>query len=242
MAKRKTKGRKAWFRGLKAFLRLFIRKPEYLLLGDEFAERSVILSNHVGSLGPLTHELYFLKRFRFWGTYEMNSGLKSVYIYLSQIYFYQKKHKSKSMSKFLGFIVAPFANMFYKGLELISTYRDHRLRKTLDESIKTLKDNQSLIIFPENSSDGYHDELKECFAGFVVLGKVCLKQGIDLPVYTSYFRKKEKVIVVDKPIMMSELLGSGLDKKQIAENIRTRMNELGNMDITGLVKKGNNKN
>lgn len=237
MVKRDCRQRKAWFKALKCVLRLFIRKPRYLLLGEGFCDKGIILTNHVGSLGPLTQELYFPKYFRFWGTYEMNSGVKSVYKYLSQIYFYQKKHWSKGMSKFLGFIVAPFANMFYKGLNLISTYRDYRLRQTLNESIKTLQENQNLIIFPENSADGYHDNLKECFAGFVVLGKMCLKQGIDVPVYTSYFRKKERIVVVDNPIMMSKLLDAGLDKKEIAENVRNRMNELGSMDISKYLNK-----
>lgn len=236
MKKKRKKNRKCWFRGLTTFLKIFIRKPKYVHLGEGFVDKSIVLSNHVGSAGPLTHELYFPKNFRFWGTYEMNSGLKSVYIYLSQIYFYQKKHKSKATSKFLGFIVAPFANLFYKGLNLISTYRDYRLRKTLSTSIETLNKNETLIIFPEDSSDGYHDELKECFAGFVVLGKLCLKNNIDVPVYASYFRKKEKVVVVDKPVILSELLNSDLDKKEIARRMRDRMNELGNMDISEYIK------
>ena len=119
---------------------------------------------------------------------------------------------------------------------MISTYRDYRLRKTLSTSIETLNKNETLIIFPEDSSDGYHDELKECFAGFVVLGKLCLKNNIDVPVYASYFRKKEKVVVVDKPVMLSELLNSDLDKKEIARRMRDRMNELGNMDISEYIK------
>jgi len=65
---------------------------------------------------------------------------------------------------------------------------------------------------------------------------LCLKNNIDVPVYASYFRKKEKVVVVDKPVMLSELLNSDLDKKEIARRMRDRMNELGNMDISEYIK------
>ncbi len=229
--------RKWWFRGVKGFLKIFVRKPKYIYLGREIPEKAIMLTNHVGSTGPITHELYFPNYFRFWGTYEMNSGLKSVYKYLSEVYYYQKKHWKKFWAKSFSIIAAPLANMFYKGLNLISTYRDHRLRKTLQESIKTLNNDQTLIIFPENSSDGYHDKLKDYFAGFVVLGKMCLKQGMDIPVYNSYFRKKDKVVIVDKPIMLSELLKEGKDRDVIAREMCDKANALGDMDISEYLKK-----
>lgn len=201
-------------------------------MGEEFCDRALILSNHVGAKGPIAFEIYHNKPFRFWGTYEMNSGIKEVYKYLSQIYFYKKKHFSKFFSKVIGFIISPFLWIYYRGLNLISTYSDYRLKGTIEESLKTVKQGGSIVIFPEDSSDGYHDKLTEFFSGFTLFANQCLKQGIDLPVYVTYFKKKPRVFIVDKPFVWSKVVESGLDKKQIAQKLLNRCNSLGEMDLS----------
>lgn len=229
---KRVRNRKRWFGVVKGFLKIFIRKPKYVFLGDAFDdEPSIILSNHVGAKGPLTHELYFPKNFRFWGTYEMNSGLKEVYKYLTQVYYTQKKHWKPFWAKVFCIIAAPLANLFYKGLNLISTYPDYRFRRTLSESIKTIREGQNLIIFPEDSSNGYFDEISKFFAGFVTFAQAALKRGFDLKIYTSYFQKKEKTVVVDGSIRFSELASKFNSKQNIANSLCDRINELGKMKI-----------
>ena len=223
--------RKSWFKGVKAIIRLFLKKPRWIFLGDKFVPRSLVLSNHVGAKAPLTLECYFPQPFRFWGTYEMNSSLKEVYKYLSEIYFYQKKHWKLFWSKLFCLIAAPVAYLFYRGLTLISTYRDHRFRTTLKESIKTLEAGARLVVFPEDSSNGYFDTLTSFFSGFVTLAAVCYKHGMDLPIYLCYLRKKERSYIVDKPILYSELIATGMDKYQIAEHLLTKCNSLGVMEL-----------
>ncbi len=235
MAKKNKKGiceRAKWFKFVKCILRIFIKKPKYVFLGENFCDRALILSNHVGAKGPVAFEVYHDKPFRFWGTYEMNSGIKEVYKYLSQIYLYKKKHFSKFFAKVIGFIICPFLWLYYRGLKLISTYSDYRLKSTIEESIKTINQGGSIVIFPEDSSNGYYDRLTEFFSGFALLANQCLKQGIDLPVYVTYFKKKPRAFIVDKPFMWSEMVKSGLDKKQIAKLLLNRCNSLGKMDLS----------
>ena len=229
---KKVKNRKWWFKGLKGFLKIFIRRKKYIFLGEGFDEEpAIILSNHVGAIGPLSHELYFPEPFRFWGTYEMNSGIKSVYKYLTEVYYTKKKHWKPFPAKLFCLLAAPLANLFYKGLNLISTYPDYRFRKTLIESLKTVKEGQSLIIFPEDSENGYYDEMTKFYAGFVTFAQATLKRGMDLKIYKMYLRKKEKIVVVDKPIRFSELMGQFDSKQALADAVCERVNELGTMDI-----------
>jgi len=232
---KKIHNRKTWFRGLKCFLKLFVPKPKFVYLGESITKPSIILSNHVGASAPVKYELYFKENFRFWGTYEMNSGLKSVYKYLSTVYFHQKKHKGKFVSKLIAFFACPFANLFYKGLNLISTYKDHRFKNTIKESIKTIQNGQNLIIFPEDSSKGYFDNLTQFFAGFVVLAKMFYKKGIDLPIFVSYYRKKDKTFVIDKPINFSDLVKTRLNKYEIAKMLCNRANALATIDINNII-------
>lgn len=214
---------------VKAFLKIFIRKPKYVFLGEQFTDKAIVLSNHVASKGPLCNELYFPKQFCFWGTYEMNMDLCEVYKYLSVTYFYNKKHWNLFWSRLFCLIAAPCAYLFYRGLNLIPTYTDHRLKKTFDITHQVLDEGASVIIFPEDSHDGYHNHLAKFYPGFVTLAYSRLRKGEDLPIYLCYLNKANNTYVVDKPIFASKLFSSGKAKEDIAEQFRKRCNELGEM-------------
>jgi len=224
--------RKPWFRRLKVILRWFIKEPEFVYLGEEMEEQSFFLSNHVGASVPLAMELYSKLPFRFWGTYEMNSNVIEVYKYLSYTYYHKKKHWNLFASRLFCLIAAPLVWIFYRGLNLISTYPDMRFHQTIKESLNVLKDDQSLVIFPEHSADGYFDELILFHPGFVLMAEKCLKAGMDLPVFLAYYRKPERRFIVDKPMRISELVKIADTREAIAEKLRVRCNELGRMSVS----------
>ena len=76
----------------------------------------------------------------------------------------------------------------------------------------------------------YLEELEGLHYGFIMLGETCLRQKLDVPVYLSYYRKKDNVYIVDKPILYSELK-KGRNKDQIADYVLNRINELGKMSF-----------
>jgi hypothetical protein len=51
----------------------------------------------------------------------------------------------------------------------------------------------SISLFPENSSEGYFDEMKHFFSGFVMLAEQYYKKtGEDVPVFSAYYGRKKK--------------------------------------------------
>lgn len=220
------KNRKPFFRFCKSFIKIFKRKPKVINFNDEeLDDCAIYLSNHSGASGPLTHELYFPKNFRFWGTHEMCGTMKERWDYLANIYFYQKKHINKFLSKIIATIATPVLYMFYKGMQIIPTYTDSRLRKSLQESYVELNKGNSVIIFPENSSDGYHKELKQYFAGFMLLAKSYYKKyGISLKIYNMYYCKKYNTVLIDKFVNYKDLIGK--DEDSVAESFKNRANEM----------------
>lgn len=230
--------RKRGFGFWKWLLKIFMRKPKIVYLGKAVDKPSIILSNHVGKTVPLTLELYFETPFRYWGTYEMNGNLASVYKYMSEVFYHQKKGWNLFLARLFCIIAAPLAYLFYRGLTLISTYPDYRFRNTIKESLKTLDDGQSLVIFPEDSSKGYFDELTYFYSGFMLLAKSAYKKGNDLQIYLSYYRKKDRTYVVDKPILYSSLKEKNLSREEIAEMFRQRVNKLGKADLKDLMEEG----
>lgn len=236
----KNPQRKKWFRGLKKIMRLFIKESRFIYLGGKIQDGSLIVSNHVGTNAPLAWELYSNVNFRFWGANEMNSGLASLYKYQTRVYYHEKKHWNLHLARLFCLIASPLTVLFYKGLDLISTYRDINFTRTIKETIRTLENKQSVVVFPEDSTKGYLDELEGFHAGFVMAAARCLKRGIDVPVYVSYYRKSEKTYVVDAPVMLSELFAGGDTREKIAEKLCQRCNELGRMDLSLLSEQNDN--
>ncbi len=226
--KSKKNQRKPFFRFIKKIMRLFAKKPNVINYNEEgIADKSIIISNHSGAAGPLQLELWLNHYFVPWGTHEMNGNIKERWNYLTKIYFTQKKHLSKFVAVLISIPAVFVLRWFYKGIELLSTYKDSRLKQTFDNSVKRLDKNQSILIFPENSSTGYKEVLEEFYPGFVTLSKIYYrKRGEDLPVYPVYVFKQEGVILVGKPHYINPLAQKGMKKEEIATYFMGEVNKL----------------
>ena len=207
------------------------KKPKFVYLGEKFGNGGIILSNHEGTDAPMSLELYCDKPLRMWGASEMNSGVVKMYKYQSRVYYHEKKHWNLFLARAFCLIASPLTNLFYKGLNLISTYRDGRFLKTLRESVEALKAGENIVIYPEISTHGYLAELEGFHLGFVALAEVCKKKGMDVPVYVTYFRKSDLTYIVDAPVLYSELSKNGESKEEIAKKLLKRCNELGKMQF-----------
>ena len=223
--------RKRWFLGLQKVIKFFIKKPRYVYLGEKPGPGSIILSNHESATVPLTLEMYAQMPIRFWGAHDMNEGFRAVYHYQSVTYYHGKKHWPLWCARLFCLLASPLTMIFYRGLDLIPTYPDIRFKNTLSQSIAALEKHNTLVVFPEDSSDGYHKELKCFLPGAIMLLEQCRRHGMDLPVYVAYYQKETHVHVFDKPVTVGQLLGKGLSRKALADELCARCNELGKMDV-----------
>jgi len=221
--------RKWWFRILKKIMKIRYKQPTFTYLGEEITNGGVILSNHEGTDAPMSFEIYSNKPVRFWGSYEMNSGLIKMYKYQSKVYFHEKKHWNLFAARMFCLIASPLTNLFYKGLDLISTYPDSRFRNTIKESLEAINNGENIVIFPEKSDEGYKVTLDGFYGGFVLFAEVCAKKGIDLPIFVSYFNKHTKEYIIDKPVKFSELKAKYITKEEISKVLCDRCNELGQL-------------
>ncbi len=227
-----TQKRKWWFRLLKKLMKVRYKQPRFVYLGEEIGNGGIILSNHEGTDAPMSLEIYCDKPLRMWGAHEMNSGLIKMYKYQTRVYYHEKKHWNLHLARLFCLIASPLTNLFYKGLNLISTYRDGRFLKTLRESVEAIKQGDNIVIYPEVSDKGYLAELEGFYHGFTALAELCLRKGIDVPIYVSYFKKNELVYVIDAPVRYSKLCKNGESREEIAKRLLDRCNELGKMTFT----------
>ena len=230
MKKEKAK-RKLYFRALRNIMKIRYKKPRFIYLGEPFENGALILSNHEGTDSPMSLEIYCDKPIRMWGSYEMNSGLVKLYKYQTKIYYHEKKHWNIHLARLFCLIASPLTWLFYSGFDLISVYRDARLLKTIRESVRAIESGDNIVIFPEDSRKGYLSELEGFHKGFVLLAELCLKRGIDVPIYVSYFRKSDVTYIFDAPISFSKLKSELGSREEIARYLCERCNELGKMQF-----------
>lgn len=219
----------AGYRFLRPLMRSRYKRPEFIYLDGQPVGGSVILSNHVGTDAPISLDFYYGAPIRFWGTGEMNSGLVKLYKYQSKVYYHEKKHWNLFLSRAFCLIASPLTNIFYSGLDLISTWHDARFARTVCESRKTLLAGESIVIFPEDSTKGYLDRLEGFHPGFVALGEYCLRHGYDIPVHVSYFNKKAKQYIFGKAHLFSVLKATYGTPEAIAEALCQECNALADM-------------
>jgi 1-acyl-sn-glycerol-3-phosphate acyltransferase len=101
---------------------------------------------------------------------------------------------------------------------------------TLKESVNAITNGENIVIFPEDSTNGYLAELEGFHPGFVLLCERLKRQGIDVPIYVTYFRKSARTYIVDAPVMYSSI-SQGKTKEEIAKIMLDRCNELGKMEF-----------
>lgn len=223
--------RKLYFRALKQIMKVKYKEPTFRYLGDEITNGGLILSNHEGTDAPMSLEIYLKKPIRMWGASEMNSGLVSLYKYQTRVYYHEKKHWNIHLARLFCIIASPLTHLFYSGLNLISTYRDINIVKTIRESVEAIKAGENIVIFPEDSTKGYLAELEGFHEGFLLLADVCKQRGIDLPIFVSYYRKSDNTYIIDKPVLYSQLSSADATRADIARVLCARCNELGKMQF-----------
>ena len=216
------------FRIFKWVLRKFIGKYEIINEAGDIPEKCLLVGNHAGKKGPLHYELYLPIYHAKWGAHEMLMGYASRFKYLKNVLYIQKLGMKKSKATRKALFEAIFSKRIYRGMKIMGTYPDARIMNTIRDSITALDANMALMIYPEDSSKGYDDAPKKFLPGFSFIAERYYKlRGEDLPVYSVYISVPNKKIIIGKdPVYINALKKEGLNREDIAEKLRTSVNDL----------------
>ncbi|MBQ7879739.1 MAG: hypothetical protein IJ317_03720 [Clostridia bacterium] len=216
------------YKPFRVIMRLIFKKPQVINLAGEIPDKCIVLANHSAKSGPPCLDLYFPKKTAKWGAYQMFGNYQSRKAYLRDILYIQKCGKKPGFkTSFIASVLAVFNPMVYKGMWMMPTYPDGRFATTLRNSAKVLDANIPVMVFPENSNEGYKDVLTEFFPGFVMLAeKYYRATGEDVPVYPVYYSIKKRIMIIGKPMFVQDMVKEGLDRYQIAEKYCQAVNAL----------------
>ena len=202
-----------------------IKNIEYL--GEQFPKKCIIIANHNNKKGPMVYEKSLPIRHATWGAYQMLGTYKMRFKYLRDVLYIQKNGLKKGKATFKAMFEALFSRLIYKGMKMLPSYPDARFRKTLQYSMQCLDSGLAVSLYPEDSNEGYFDEVKHFFSGFVMLAEQYYKKtGEDVPVFPMYYGRKKKKIVVGKPLYVQDFVKQGLKRDEIAEKFRLEVNQI----------------
>ena len=203
----------------------YVKNVEYL--GEKLPEKCIIIANHNNKKGPMVYEFSLPITHVTWGAHQMLGGYKMRFHYLRDVLYMQKNGVKKWKATLKAGFEAIFSIYTYRGMKVIPTFPDARLRRTLQYSMQCLEAGMAISTFPEDSNEGYFDEMKHFFSGFVMLAEQYYKKtGEDLPVFPVYYGRKKKKIVVGKPVYVQDFVKQGLKRDEIAEKCRLEVNQL----------------
>ncbi len=218
--------RQPFFACIKAVMRLFHRRIRTVSSDGKLDGQCLYLINHANKYGPVLYEMYFPVYNVKWGAHAMLGSYGERRKYLRDVLYIQKNGYGRAMASFKAFFEAFFSAFFYKGMKMVPTYPDARLMKTVKKSVEILNES-AVMIFPEDSNNGYHDVMRKFFPGFVLVAEQYYRKNQkDIPMRACYYSKERRLIVVDEPCYLQDLKLGGLDRDGIAEAMRLRVNAL----------------
>ena len=194
---------------------------------EELPDKAIIVSIHAAKRGPMAISCNYPKFHAIWGHHAMLGTYVDRFRYLRNVLYIQKMHKGKLIATLKATYEAFFSIYIYRGMHIIGTYTDMRFLGTVRNSMEVLNDNGTVILFPEDSSEGYFDEVRDAFPGFVMLAMTYYqKEGQDLPVIPAYISTDKHRFLLGKPRYVHEMELSGLKKQEIANVLRDDINLL----------------
>ena len=227
MKKIKTIKKHNWFiRLLKKILRTFGKDPKLIQTEKILPETAIYISNHSGAAGPIKLSIYFPKILVPWGAHPMTEWYPSRWKYLYHIFYRKKLHYSKFKSFMLATTFGIISKTIYKGVYLIPTYPNVLLKKTIKQSIEHLNVNNNLLIFPEDSDNGYLEEIESFHAGFIYLAQRYYKENkVHIPIIPLHFNKVERIIIVGNSYTLEDF-SEIVSRDEIANKFRLILNNL----------------
>lgn len=208
------------YRIIKWLVWLFYPKIEVVGVDNLPEEPVIVVGNHCQMNGPIISELYFPVERRTWCAGQM-MHLKDVPSYAFQDFWSQKPRFLQPFYKLLSYIIAPLSVCVFNNAQTIGVYHDSRVLSTFKQTVKTLCDGKSVVIFPEHDVP-YNHILCDFQDKFIDVARLYYKKtGKELAFVPMYIAPKLWKLYLGKPIRFQ----AGASMEQERSRICTYLKE-----------------
>lgn len=192
---------KSWpiFAVIKWLIRAFYPKISVEGLENLPAEPCLVVANHSQMHGPIACELYFPGNHYTWCAGQMMHG-REVPAYAYGDFWSAKPKWQRPFWKLLSYLIAPLCVCVFNNANTIGVYRDSRIISTFKNTVKSLQEGATVVIFPECYTP-YSNIVYDFQENFVDIAKLYYKRtGKQLQFVPMYIAPNLKKMFIEKPI------------------------------------------
>lgn len=187
------------YKFLKGLVRLCYPRIETLGVENLPDEPVIIVGNHCQMHGPIACELYFPVERYTWCAGQMMEW-KEVPSYAFDDFWSQKPKYTHPWFRLLSYLITPFSVCLFSNANTIPVHRDTRIISTFKQTVRTLQEGVSVVVFPEH--DAPHNHIVYDFQNrFIDVAKMYYKKtGKEISFVPLYIAPKLRKMVLGKPV------------------------------------------
>ena len=221
---RKFKGKPFFFKLVARTINLFYHKRTYTGVENLHAP-TIIITNHSQIHAPLTHTLFFPDdTVHFWCISDMMS-YRAFQRHAFSGFWAEKPKSVRWLFKIASYLLVPVAWVF-KRANTIAVYHDHRIKKTIEQTVKTLDEGKSIIICPEKWS-GFDGIINDFHNKFVDVASIFYKKtGKPITFTPMYTCPALKTNIIGEPISLDPNQPIAEERVRICNYLRSSINAL----------------
>jgi 1-acyl-sn-glycerol-3-phosphate acyltransferase len=211
----------------KPLRRLFFNARLHGLGNLKCDEPVIIVSNHVGSFGPVSVITSLPTRLYPWVSSEV-TDLATVAGRIQREFLEQELHLRPPLSEFLGRVVGRICVALMKDIGAIPVYaQSKKIKGTVERSLALLEQGKNILVFAEDSTRKINDVLCEFCTGFIHVAKLYYEKTRKavqfLPIAVN---KAAHGIQIGKPIRFDATTPFPEEKKRLKAELETTVASL----------------
>ena len=187
---------------------------------------TIIVGNHSQMHGPLACEFYFPENFYTWCAGQM-MHLKEVPAYAYSDFWSQKPKYLRPLFKIASYLIAPLSVLVFNNARTVPVFKDSRILTTFKTSINLLKEDKTLVIFPEHNKK-YNNIIYDFQNRFIDIAKHYYKKtGEEISFVPLYIAPNLKKMYLGKPVKYSADADFDAERLRICSYLMEEITNIG---------------
>lgn len=187
---------------------------------------TVLVGNHSQIHGPLACEFYLPENFYTWCAGQM-MNIKEVPAYAYADFWSQKPKYIRPFFKIASYLIAPLCVLVFNNARTVPVFRDSRILTTFKTSINLLKENKTLVIFPEHDKK-YNNIIYDFQDRFIDIAKHYYKKtGEEISFVPLYIAPNLKKMYIGKPVKFSSVADFDRERARICSYLMEEITNIG---------------
>ena len=213
------------YRAIRGSIRLVYPKPALQGLDQIPDEPVIFVGNHTQMNGPIVAELYMPVPRKTWCASAMMER-SEVADYAFQDFWSQKPKWTHPFYRVLAHLITPLSVLIFNQAETIPVYHDTRILETFRQTVQTLEDGKSVVIFPEEDRR-YNNVVYHFQSHFTDVARTYYKKtGKVLSFVPMYIAPRLKTVVFGPPVRFDPTVPMRTQRDTICRALMDRVTEL----------------